>query len=192
MKRIALLLLIVLLSLLTACGEPEYNGNISYEVQDFSFTNQDGETVSKSDFEGDIWIADFIYTNCQTECPQMVYNKQKVERALSDAGIDDVKFVSFSIDPEHDTPEVLKEYGEVRGIEFDNWTFLTGYDFEEIKQFAVKSFKTLIEEMEDDTFVHGINFFVVSPEGNAINKYNGYYMTDEQVDEMVAFIKDML
>ncbi|MEN2766612.1 SCO family protein [Ornithinibacillus xuwenensis] len=192
MKKLKpILFLVIIITILSGCGDPKYEGDFSYKVEDFTFTNQDGESVSKSDFEGKIWIADFIYTNCKTECPQMTYNKQKVERALEDAGITDIEFVSFSIDPEHDSPEVLKEYGEVRGLDFDNWTFLTGYDFQSIKEFAIESFKTPVEKMEDDTFAHGVSFFVISPEGNAIKNFNGYYLTDEQVGDVVSFIEGM-
>ncbi|WP_010096833.1 SCO family protein [Ornithinibacillus scapharcae] len=197
MKKWKFSLIVTILAsclLLVACGGQKYEGDFSYKVDDFTFTNQDGEEFSKSDLDGKIWIADFIYTTCDTECPQMTYNKQKIERSLTEAGINDVEFVSFSIDPEVDTPEVLKEYGEVRGIEFDNWTFLTGYDFDTIKELAVSSFKIPIEKMKDDdsTFMHGVSFMVVSPEGNAIKSFNGYYMTEEQVTEVVDFIEGML
>lgn len=189
-KKISVVIMLALVVFLAACGQ-KYKGDFSNEVQDFTFTNQDGKEVSKSDFDGKIWIVDFIYTSCETECPQMTYNKQKIERALEDEGINDIEFVSFSIDPERDTPEALKEYGEVRGIEFDHWTFLTGYDYETIKEFAVKSFKIPIEQLEDNTFMHGVSFTIVSPEGNAIKSYNGYYLEQDQIKEMVEFIKDM-
>ncbi|WP_042145134.1 SCO family protein [Paucisalibacillus sp. EB02] len=191
-KQILFIMITGVILLLSACG-PKYEGDYSYPVDDFTFTNQNGEQVSKSDFDGKIWIADFIYTTCETECPQMTYSKQKIDRALKDEGIEDVEFVSFSIDPEDDTPEVLKEYGEVRGIDFDkdNWTFLTGYDFDTIKEFAVKSFKVPVEKTKEDIFMHGVQLSIVSPEGNAIKYYNGLTLNDEQIKEMVAFIEDM-
>ncbi|SHG24496.1 SCO family protein [Ornithinibacillus halophilus] len=187
-KLIPILLLTLILA---ACG-PKYEGDFSYEIQDFTFTNQDGEEVSKSDFEDKFWIVDFIYTTCDTECPQMTYNKQKIESALNDAGINDVEFVSFSVDPETDTPEVLKEYGEARNITFDNWTFLTGYDFETIQNIAEESFKTRVEQYpDDDALLHGVSFYLVSPEGNAIKSYNGYILQKEQIDQIVDDIKSM-
>ncbi|WP_026905957.1 SCO family protein [Paucisalibacillus globulus] len=190
-RKIILFMITSAILLLSACGS-KYEGDYSYPIGDFTFTNQNGEQVSKSDFDEKIWIADFIYTNCETECPQMTYSKQKVDRALKEEGIEDVEFVSFSIDPEVDKPEVLKEYGEVRGIDFekDNWTFLTGYDFDTIKEFAVKSFKIPVEKI-DDALMHGVQLSIVSPEGNAIKHFNGFTLTDEQIEEMVAFIKDM-
>ncbi|MFD2043937.1 SCO family protein [Ornithinibacillus salinisoli] len=181
---------IFLFLIVSGCGE-KFEPAFSYEIDDFTFTNQDGEEVSKSDFEGKIWIADFIFTSCDEECPQMTYNKQKVERALQEEGIDDIEFVSFSVDPEKDSPEVLKEYGEVRGITFDHWTFLTGYEFETIEQFARDSFKTQADQLTDTDIVHGISFFLVSPEGKAVKKYNGYLLQEEQIDEIVNDIESM-
>ncbi|MFS0672276.1 SCO family protein [Ornithinibacillus sp. 179-J 7C1 HS] len=193
-KKLLFLLVFGLILILAACSSTKSEGDFSYKVEDFNYTNQNGDLVSKSDLEGKVWIADFIYTTCETECPQMTYNKQKIERALQDEGIDDVEFVSFSIDPENDTPEVLKEYGEVRGIEFDkdNWTFLTGYDFDTIKEFAVTSFKTPVEQMQDDSLAHGVSLTIVNQEGNAIKRYNGLYLTEEQITEIVEFIDGLL
>lgn len=194
LKKIPLLVLFGSILLLAACGGAKPEGDFSIDVKDFTYTNQDGEQVSKSDFEGKIWIADFIYTTCLTECPQMTYNKQRIEKALKEEGIEDVEFVSFSIDPEVDTPEVLKEYGEVRGIDFanGNWTFLTGYDYDTIKEFAVSSFKTIAEDMNDGTFAHGVSLTIVTPEGKAIKQYNGMYLTEEEIKEVVKFIDSML
>ncbi|WP_010530379.1 SCO family protein [Lentibacillus jeotgali] len=165
------LLLFVLL--LSACGN-QYNGDFSYEVQDFTFTNQDGEKVSKSDLEGEFWVADFIFTNCTTVCPPMTSNMASLQEQLKEAGLEDVRLVSFSVDPKNDKPETLKNYAKVRGGTFDNWDLLTGYDFETIKEFSVKSFKSAVEQLPDsDQVMHGTSFFIVTPEGNAIKNYDG-------------------
>ncbi|MFD1037129.1 SCO family protein [Virgibacillus byunsanensis] len=165
------LLLIVMLS---ACGE-KYEGDFKYEVQDFSYTNQDGETINKSnDLDGKFWVADFIFTNCDTVCPPMTANMARLQTQLNEAGLDDVQLVSFSADPENDTQEALKQFGEEHQASFDNWDFLTGYEFDEIKEFSVKSFKSPLEEIADsDQLLHSVRFFLVSPEGNAIKMYDG-------------------
>ncbi|MUK90237.1 SCO family protein [Ornithinibacillus sp. L9] len=181
---------VLFIFLLSACGS-NFEPDFSYEINDFTFINQDGEEVSKQDLEGKIWLADFIYTSCETECPQMTYNKQKIERALNDEGINDVEFVSFSVDPETDTPEVLREYGEVRGIKFDQWTFLTGYDLNTIEEFARESFKTTANQLTDTEFIHGVSFYLVTREGNAEKSYNGYLLEQEQIDEIVNDIKSL-
>ncbi len=169
-----LLLFPGILLLLTACGGEQYEGEISFEIEDFTFINQDNEEVSKSDLDGEFWVANFIFTNCETVCPPMTSNMASLQSQLSEAGLDDVKLVSFTADPERDTPEALKEFGESRGASFDNWHFLTGYDFEEIQSFSVDSFKSSLEkEPDSDQMMHTIRFFLISPEGNAINMYTG-------------------
>ncbi|HLR80155.1 MAG TPA: SCO family protein [Bacillota bacterium] len=171
LKWVFPLLLFVLF--VSACGD-QYNGDFSYEVQDFTFTNQDGEKVSKSDLEGEFWVADFIFTNCTTVCPPMTSNMANLQDQLKEAGLEDVRLVSFSVDPERDKPETLKAYAAKRGGTFENWDLLTGYDFETIKEFSVKSFKSAVEQLPDsDQIMHGTSFFIVTPEGNAIKNYDG-------------------
>ncbi|PAV28779.1 cytochrome c oxidase assembly protein [Virgibacillus profundi] len=176
----------VLLLILSACGD-EYEGDFSYEVQDFSYTNQDGEEVSKSELDGNFWVANFIFTNCETVCPPMTSNMAKLQTQLDEAGLDDVRLVSFSVDPENDTPEALKEYGESRNASFDNWDFLTGYEFDEIKKFSINSFKSPLELLPDsDQVMHVTSFFLVSPEGNAIKRYTG-----TMAAEMEKIVQDL-
>lgn len=185
-----LLLFLGLILLLAACGEKDYNGDFSYEVSDFSYTNQNNEQFDSGELEGKFWIADFIFTNCETVCPNMTSNMVDLQKMLKDEGLEDVEFVSFSVDPEHDTPEKLKEYAASRGASFDNWNLLTGYEFQEIKELSIKSFKTMLEEAPDsDQMIHGINFFVVTPEGNAIKKFNG--TQPAEMENIVQYLKEV-
>lgn len=102
----------------------------------------------------------------------------------------DVKLVSFSVDPEFDSPEVLKQYGESYEADFTNWSFLTGYDFDTIKELSIKSFKNLVvEPKEDDQVMHGTSFFLVSPEGEVIKNYSGVDATE--IDSIVADLKEL-
>ena len=83
------------------------------EVPDFTLVNRDGQAVRRADLAGAPWIADFIFTRCGASCPMMSLRMAKLERELPrDLG---VRFVSFSVDPEYDTPEVLQEYAESFG-----------------------------------------------------------------------------
>ncbi|MFD1361514.1 SCO family protein [Lentibacillus salinarum] len=183
-----LLLFVILLS---ACGD-QYDGDFSYEIQDFTFTNQDEEDVSKNNLDGKFWIADFIFTNCTTVCPPMTANMATLQDQLNEAGLqDDVQLVSFSVDPDRDSPEALKEYVEARGGTFENWDLLTGYDFETIKEFSIKSFKSAVEQLPDsDQIMHGTSFFVVTPEGNAIKSYDG--RDAGNMEKIVEDIQDMM
>ncbi len=84
--------------------------------------------MSLDNLKGKWWIADFIFTNWTTVCLPMTNNKSILQRKLKDNNLD-VQLVSFSVDPDFDSPEVLKEYAEQYGVDFSNWSFLTGYDF---------------------------------------------------------------
>ncbi|MEW9677488.1 SCO family protein [Lentibacillus sp. L22] len=182
--------LIFILVLLSACGE-KYEGDFSYKVNDFSFTDQDNNKLSKSDLDGKFWVADFVFTNCETVCPPMTANMARLQQQLDDADLNDVQLVSFSVDPDNDKPETLKKYAKERGaINFDNWHLLTGYDFETIKKISIKSFKSPVDQIPDsDQYAHTTRFFLVSPEGNAIKSYDGRKPGD--MKKIVEDIKSM-
>lgn len=186
-----LLLAVALILIISACSkEKTYEGDLDLEIDDFSFENQDGETVNKSDLDGKFWVADFIFTNCTSVCPPMTSNKAALQKLLIEEGLDEeVNLISFSVDPERDTPEVLKEYGEVRGIEFTNADFLTGYEYEEIVDFSLESFMSgLMEEPDTDQINHTVSFFIVAPNGKAITRFDG--TQHENMQLIVDYIKE--
>ncbi len=93
------------------------------EVPDFRLTNRDGRAVTRADLAGAPWIADFVFTRCPASCPLMTARLARFERELPrDLG---VRLVSISVDPEHDTPQVLQAYAERHGAP-PRWLFLTG------------------------------------------------------------------
>src|SRR5699024_8131772 len=112
-KRFLIAFLLLLSVLLAACGKGEIESNLSDNeddlktVEDFTFTNQDNEEVSLDDLKGKWWIADFIFTNCEDVCIPMTYNMQQLQMKLAEEGLD-AELISFSVDPDFDTPEVLK------------------------------------------------------------------------------------
>lgn len=93
---------------------------------DFSLTSQDGAPVSLADFRGKVLAVTFIFTSCADTCPLLTAKMAQVQDAL---GVDFGKricFVSITVDPEHDTPAVLKDYAETFGADLNGWAFLTG------------------------------------------------------------------
>ncbi|MUK90209.1 redoxin domain-containing protein [Ornithinibacillus sp. L9] len=177
---------------LAACGGYNIDTNMSRDVEPFEFTTQDNETLNLEDLDGQWWIADFIFTNCTTVCLPMTSNMALLQEKIKEEDLD-VQLISFSVDPDFDTPEVLKEYAAEYEADLDNWTFLTGYDFQTIKELSIKSFQSaLIEPPEDsDQVTHGTSFFLVSPEGEVIKKYNGTTSkeTDIIIDDLKRVIK---
>lgn len=181
---------IFIMLIVAACGD-KYEGDFSYTVKDFTFTDQDGDDFSKEELDGNFWVADLIFTNCTDVCPGMTANMANLQQELDDEDMNDVHLVSFTVDPERDEPEALKKYAEERGaVNFDNWHLLSEYDFDAIREVSVKSFKSPVAEIPDtDQFTHSNQFFLVSPEGEAIKRYDGNDLGE--VKEIISDIKEM-
>lgn len=181
----------ILMIFLVACGEDyDIDSNISKDMQDFSFTDQNGDTFSlEDDLDGKWWVADMVFTNCTTVCLTMSPNMSALQDKVAEDDDIDAEFVSFSVDPENDTPEVLKEYAEEYDADEDNWHFLTGYDFDTIKEISVKSFQQLLEEAPegDDQVTHGTKFFLIDPDGEVVKYYNG--MNIKSMDKVMEDLK---
>ena len=104
-------------------GELEMLGEYG-EVPDFALTERGGRQVTRADLRGKVWIVDFFYTECPDTCPLQSANMARLQDALAQAP--DVRLVSISVDPEHDTPEVLAAYATRYGADPHRWLFLTG------------------------------------------------------------------
>ncbi|WP_374055008.1 SCO family protein [Rossellomorea sp. FM04394] len=162
------------------------------EVGDLNAVDQNGESTSLSELnKGKIVIADFIFTNCDTVCLPMTANMAKLQKKVTDAGLEDeLQLVSISVDPEHDTPEVLKEYSSRYEMDDENWSFLTGYSRDEIESFANVSFKTPAAQVEgSNQFVHGTSFYLVSENGVLLKQYEG--VSNPPYEEMIEDIEKL-
>lgn len=105
------------LSFININGEPK-------KVPNFSFTNQDGMTITNDDYKGKVYVVEFFFTTCPTICPLMNTNLIQIQNTFK--GFDNFGVASFSITPEIDTPEVLKEYADGYGVTNPNWHLMTG------------------------------------------------------------------
>jgi len=94
------------------------------QVPDFSLTERSGGRITLADLAGKVWIANFVYTECTDTCPLQSANMVQLQAEL--VGEEDVRLVSISIDPEHDTPAVLSKYAARFRADPDRWLFLTG------------------------------------------------------------------
>ncbi|WP_413785423.1 SCO family protein [Cytobacillus sp. IB215316] len=192
-KKYLVLITMSLLFILAGCGNAESDkaaipNQVEYLVEDFTFTDQKGEPFGLNDLEGKVWVADFIFTNCTTVCSPMTANMARLQRMLEEEEIEGIEFVSFSVDPEVDAPEILEEYGTKFDANFDNWHFLTGYEQGFIEEFAKSNFKTLVQKpTNQDQVIHGTDFYLVDQTGTIIKYYSG--ITDTPYDEIVSHIK---
>lgn len=177
MRNLFLLIAMSMISLLLLQGCQQklpIETNMSEKVADFEFINQNNELVRLDDLKGQWWIADFIFTNCTTVCLPMTSNMSQLQDLIAEENLQ-VQLISFSVDPDYDTPDVLKEYGEAYEADFTNWSFLTGYDFKTIKELSIKSFRALLKEPEpgSDQVTHDTRFFLVDPNGKIVKSYSG-------------------
>ncbi len=136
-------------------------------VPDFALTNQKEQPVKLSDLKGKIWIADFIFTHCPTICPIMTEEMVKLQ---SEFNAEPVYFVSFTVDPERDTPDVLTRYAVQYGADQERWHFLTG-EKEQIYQLANEGFKLAAGD-HGGGFPHSTRFALVTPDGYIHDYYD--------------------
>ena len=108
---------------LAGCGAPSPLPILG-DVPSFQLTSQTGETFERNALDGHVWVADFIFTSCPGPCPRMSSQMHEIQTATADTP--DVKLVSFTVDPGHDTPEVLAAYGKHFLAQPGRWYFLTG------------------------------------------------------------------
>ncbi|WP_445614274.1 SCO family protein [Geobacillus sp. YF-1] len=166
------MIMIAAVCLLASCGKTIPDAK-NWPVADFTFVDQSGQPFGLRDLKGKVWVADFIFTNCETVCPPMTAHMAKLKKMAKEKGLD-VEFVSFSVDPEVDTPEKLAAYAKQFTNDLSNWHLLTGYSPAEISELAQKSFKTIVQKpANDDQVVHGTSFYLVGPDGKVVQTYNG-------------------
>ena len=169
-----------------------------HSIPDFAFVNQFNDTISQSDYEGNIYLANFVFTTCPTICPVMTYNMRRVQQKM--AQYPNFKILSHTVFPEYDTPEVLLEYANKMEADLSNWNFVTG-NREDIYSIANSYF---VNVMEDSTaqggFLHSEYFVLVDKEGrirardddngNNIGVYDG--TADYEVGLLIDDIKVLM
>ncbi|MCY7965631.1 SCO family protein [Bacillus haynesii] len=179
----------ILTVFLSSCGTSKIENPLNYDVQSFSFQNQDGKAVSLESLKGQVWVADFIFTNCETICPPMTSHMAELQKQMEEENLQ-ARIVSFSVDPDNDTPEKLKKFAANYPLSFQNWDFLTGYSQKEIEKFALKSFKSIVKKPEDeDQVIHQSSFYLVDQNGKVVKDYDGARNTP--YDEIIADIKTL-
>lgn len=146
----------------------------------FEMTDQTGKRLDSDALKGKVWAAEFFFTRCTGVCPVMNRNMAKVFEALKQW--EDFAIVSISVDPEHDTPQVLAQYGEQYGADATKWYFLNGPK-EEVVRLSREGFLLGTSEVAEE-FVHSNRFVLVGRDG----EIRGYYVgTDEaEVHQLIA------
>ncbi len=159
---------------------PSARLNVYGQVRDFHLTNSDGQFITLKNLQGKVWVADFFFTTCGNLCPMMSGHMSRLQELFKP--YPDVRLVSFSVNPENDTPQALKAYAQKFHADTHRWIFLTG-SRDDITKVAVNSFK--LGDIREPIF-HSSYFVLVDRQG----KIRGYYdSTDSKNIERI--IKDV-
>jgi protein SCO1 len=151
-----------------------------HRIADFSFTNQNGKTITQKDYEGKIYVADFFFTTCKSICPKMTTNLVDVQKAFLDNP--KVKLLSFTVMPDIDSVSVLKDYAKINGVIDSKWNLVTG-DKKAIYTMARKSFLAVKQGKPDELYdmVHTENFVLVDSKKRVRGFYDGTKKEDIQL-----------
>ena len=158
-------------------------------IPEFTFVNQEGKSVGRAQMNGKVTIVDFFFTSCPSICPVMSKEMERVNDMFRDEA--KVQIMSISIDPEYDTPEVLKTYADEHNAIPGKWHFLSGPK-EETYQLARCGFvmPTLDGNGVPDDFVHSDKFILIDELGRIRGYYSG--TNREDVDLLMLETKVLL
>ena len=160
-----------------------------HHIADFSFTNQNGKTITQKDYEGKIYVADFFFTTCKSICPKMTTNLVDVQKAFLHNP--KVKLLSFSVMPDIDSVSVLKDYAELNGVVDSKWNLVTG-DKKAIYTMARKSYLAVKQGKPDEQYdmVHTENFVLVDSKKQVRGFYDG--TKKEEIQRLIEDINWLL
>lgn len=160
------------------------------QAPNFELSGLDGGKVSLGDTNGKVRLVEFLFTNCPDVCPATTYNMVKLQNELKKDGMwgNKVHFLSVTFDPERDTPQAFKTYGDKMGMDYNGWTLLTGTE----KQTAdvAKDFGVMVQKMKDGGFVHTVtSLFLVDQQGQIRKIYTmGEEMDNDEILKMIRQI----
>ncbi len=166
------------------------NGDTIYQkIPAFEFINQDSLPYSSKELQGRVHVADFFFTSCPGICPVMTGQMQRLQEMTTD--YPDFQIVSFSVDPERDTPSKLKEYAKNHRADLKRWVFLTG-PMDSIYKVGIKGY--YLGMQKDSTqpggYLHSGRFVLVDKKGLIRGYYDGTNVND--VNHLAEDLKVLL
>ena len=160
-------------------------------VPPFRFTDQFGKPFTDEHVKGKVLVVDFFFTRCTTICPKMSVQMQQLQLKLNDDAYEDVVFLSHTVDPEHDTPEVLNTYARKLQSDTARWKFLTGAKADLYLQGSEGYYLAAKEDvMAPDGFLHSEKFVLVDKQRHIRGYYDG--TTAEGMNALAAYLKMLL
>jgi len=161
---------------------------VLFELPAFELTERSGETVTRDDLLGKVWVGQFIFTRCAGPCPMITARTASLQDLLKQhSRWRDMRLVSFSVDPEHDTPEVLRRYADTAGADANQWLFLTG-ERAEMWSLVQDGFKLPVGEQDDPAMpiLHSTRHVLVDAKGRT----RGYYSALDD-EGRAALLRDL-
>lgn len=139
-----------------------------------SLVDQDGQVFDHKAMEGRLWVIAFVFTHCRATCPRLMAQMKKLQARVSN--VRSAHFLSVSVDPRNDTPQVIKAYMSENGLDETNWRFVTG-DENAVQDFVVDGFKVGYGRTQWSTeLTHSNSFALVDEHG----RIRGYYRSDDE------------
>ena len=199
-KKLTLLVVLLCVGFQLSCSKQE-DRSLPFikSLPEFALTDQNSQKIPLSQLKGKVWVANFIFTSCAGTCPMLTQKMTRVQGAIqkfqkqNGSAAAECKIVSFSVDPERDTPAKLLEYSKKYRVDGSIWYFLTG-SLDEVKSTVVDGFKMSMqknelnpgaEDITEFDVVHGEKFILVDRKG----WIRGYY--DANADGIDQLISDM-
>ncbi|MGQ0829277.1 MAG: SCO family protein [Bacteroidota bacterium] len=168
----------------------ENGDTIYHSIPPFKFINQDGDTITDKHYDGKIYVADYFFSTCQSICPKMATGLLQVQKKFAHVS-DQVKILSHTVDPEHDSVPVLKSYADMIHADTKVWDFVTG-DKKELYDIARKGY--LVNAMEGDggpdDFIHSELLVLVDKEKHIRGVYDGTNI--KEVNDLIDAIKTLM
>lgn len=198
MKRIALASALLLPLTTTSCerttpgdrtvlAQAPDGAEVFGQVHPFQLVERSGKPVTEATLLGKPWVATFVFSRCSGPCPRITANVARLQKVLE--GVE-ARLVTISVDPEHDTPEVLREYADKFGADPERWWFLTGEEAQ-IAKLSTKSFMSALvrnpEESIGESITHTTYLAVVDKQGGIRGFYSGE--TAEGVEQAAARVR---
>jgi protein SCO1 len=167
-------------------------GDSAFPLGPFRLTERSGRTVTEADLADQVWVASFIFTRCPTSCPRIVGVVNGLQHGpLKNAG---VKFVSISVDPENDTPEVLTKFAQANGADANRWWFLSGPNKTEIYDLILNRFHLAVRDNPDaqpgsESILHSDRLALVGPGNRVIGFFSSG--NTQAIYDLVAKVKQL-
>lgn len=181
---VALLVLVALFAARMLLAQRLSMPPVLVELPSYTLTNEQGQTFGAANLRGKTYIANFVFTSCPSVCPRLTKRMVDVQERTKDLG-DALHLVTFTVDPETDTPEVLRGYAQKYSVDSSRWVFLTG-PLKEIEPVVVKGFKMMLDKKETTPgmfeIVHGERFVLVDGKGFI----RGFYEAKEEGIEAIV------